>query len=62
MKTLHVDQVADGLDCAVVPAVQKWVYKVVKVTNSTHPEVHTHLSKSDLDFLCDSDDWEVTIT
>lgn len=65
MKTLNVEQVYDP-DWPLDPANQndpaRYNYSVVKVTNSTTPQLHRELSAAELDVYCESDDWEVTIT
>jgi hypothetical protein len=61
MKTLLVEQVSQGLDTTVVPAVQKWMYKVTKVTNSIAPAIHDMMSAAEVDVYCEAEEWEVTI-
>ena len=64
MRTLKLEQVVnpewDNYSNPSDP--NRWLYKVVKVTNSTVPHVFDHLVYLEADSYCEAEDWEVTIS
>lgn len=41
---------------------ERYLYKVVKVTNSTCPKIWDHLTQAQVDVYCEDDNWAVTIS
>ena len=63
MKTLLVTQIYDGenYDVEAKQHTPKYVYEVVKVSNSVEPPISTRLSREALAAYCELDDWSVVI-
>lgn len=44
------------------PELDRYVYVVDKVINSTSPTIMDSLTKGQVDELCEADDWKVTVS
>lgn len=60
MKILKVEQVFNP-EFDYTDKTDNFIYLPTKITNSTTPKLHTHLTEAQLIEYCDSEDWEVSI-